>query len=129
MLRIKNMGNNNCEKCHGTGWYPYSTGGTPHSKICEVCCKHDKGFFELKESYGEDNGKMCCMAGCGFTKERESEEKVGLQITTAFLDKKTPWWGAGETNENIQEREGSIVEGVGEMPSGATISGAETNSR
>ena len=57
-----------CKKCNGTGWYQYTTRGTPHSKVCEACCKHDKGWWELTEHYqgyieGTDN--RCCNAGCG----------------------------------------------------------------
>jgi hypothetical protein len=59
-----------CAKCNGTGWYQYDHN---HSKVCEVCCKHDKGFWELEEHYGEDNGKLCCLNGCGFTKDKEVE--------------------------------------------------------
>lgn len=58
-----------CPKCNGTKWYQYSTEGTPHSKICEYCCKHDQGFWKLpKEHYDKDGGMLCCLAGCGFTK-------------------------------------------------------------
>lgn len=59
-----------CTKCNGTKSYQYSTTGTPHSKICEECCPHDKGFWLLREGY-KDEGKLCCMAGCGFTKEND----------------------------------------------------------
>lgn len=58
-----------CSKCKDTGWYQYSTDGTPHSKVCEKCCKHDKGFWLLEKYYGKSNGKLCCLNGCGFTKE------------------------------------------------------------
>lgn len=55
-----------CQKCYGTKWYSYDEN---HSKPCEVCCPHDKGWWLLEEHYGEDNGKLCCTAGCGMTKE------------------------------------------------------------
>ena len=42
-----------------------------HIQPCEVCCKHDGGFWLLEEHYGENNGKLCCKQGCGFTKELE----------------------------------------------------------
>ncbi len=58
-----------CAKCNNTGWYQYSTIGTPHFTICDICCKHDKGFSLLEEHYGPNNGKWCCMAGCGFMKD------------------------------------------------------------
>ena len=51
-----------CLKCKDTGWYMYDHN---HGKVCEECCPCDEGWFELKEYYGEDNGKMCCVRGCG----------------------------------------------------------------
>ena len=51
-----------CPKCAGTGWYHYSHN---HSKPCEVCCQHDKGYWQLHEHYGDKNGKWACLAGCG----------------------------------------------------------------
>lgn len=58
-----------CKKCNGHGSYAYDD---MHGKICEFCCKHDQGWWELKEHYGENNGKLCCRAGCGITREIES---------------------------------------------------------
>jgi hypothetical protein len=66
----------NCPKCHGTGKYQYTTRGTPHFTVCDLCCKHDMGWWLLREHYGKDNGKWCCRAGCGKTvTERQREEK------------------------------------------------------
>lgn len=58
-----------CDKCNGCCWYQYSTHGTPHYKICEQCCNHDQGFHLLEIHYGKDNGKYCCIKGCGFKKD------------------------------------------------------------
>lgn len=55
--------NQNCPKCKGTGAYKYDHN---HSTICRLCCKHDRDFWLLEEYYGENNGKWCCRAGCGF---------------------------------------------------------------
>jgi hypothetical protein len=55
-----------CKKCKGTGWYMSDWN---HSTVCDECCPHDKGYWLLEENYGEDNGKLCCLAGCGKTKE------------------------------------------------------------
>lgn len=64
-----------CLKCGGTGAYQYTTRGTPHFTICDLCCKHDMGWWLLQEHYGEDNGKWCCLAGCGKTvNEKPSTE-------------------------------------------------------
>lgn len=54
-----------CSRCGGVGRYAYDEW---HIKPCEVCCKHDKGWWELTEHYqgyvkGSDN--RCCTAGCG----------------------------------------------------------------
>lgn len=52
-----------CPKCKGTGAYMHDHN---HGTICPRCCRHDRGFWLLKEYYGADNGKWCCRAGCGF---------------------------------------------------------------
>lgn len=61
-----------CPKCGGSGHYAYDDN---HAKICEVCCPHDQGWFELKEHYGNRNGQMCCKRGCGFTRERTPHDE------------------------------------------------------
>ena len=58
-----------CPKCQGNLWYRYSTHGTPHFTKCDLCCAHDKGWWLLEKNYGKNNGKLCCKAGCGLTKE------------------------------------------------------------
>jgi len=63
-----------CPKCGGTGWYSYDHN---HTAVCNKCCKHDKGWWELTSGYagymdGEDNA--CCSAGCG-TMRRDLEVK------------------------------------------------------
>ena len=60
-----------CEKCDDKKYYSYDSN---HSKFCELCCKHDEGFWVLEEHYGEQNGKLCCLAGCGYTKEVSQNE-------------------------------------------------------
>jgi hypothetical protein len=52
----------NCKSCNGTKSYQYDHN---HSKMCEHCCNHDSGWWQLKDHYGEDNDKWCCKAGCG----------------------------------------------------------------
>jgi hypothetical protein len=59
---VKKNANPNCRKCSGTGIYKYDSN---HFTVCNLCCKHDKGYFLLKEYYGKDNGMYCCKAGCG----------------------------------------------------------------
>jgi hypothetical protein len=56
-----------CLRCNGTGAYVYTTHGTPHSTICNLCCKHDRGWWLLEKYYGAHNGQWCCGAGCGHT--------------------------------------------------------------
>ncbi len=53
-----------CAKCNGTGQYAYDHN---HSTVCYICCPHDQGWWMLKEHYGADNGKWCCLRGCGYT--------------------------------------------------------------
>lgn len=66
-----------CSKCGGTGWYKY---GHNHATICNECCLHSQGWWELTEEYagyreGEDNA--CCRDGCG-TMRRELAENTAL---------------------------------------------------
>lgn len=65
-----------CYKCNGAGSYQYSTHGTPHFKPCEVCCKHDKGYWHLHDYYGEDNNKWACRAGCGHILDDEPDDNA-----------------------------------------------------
>ena len=51
-----------CPKCHGTGSFMYDHN---HGTICNLCCKHDQGYWQLLEYYGDRNGMWCCLAGCG----------------------------------------------------------------
>ena len=59
-----------CAKCGGTGKYQYSTHGTPHFTICDLCCTHGQGVWELSPTcHNVSNGIWCCLAGCGKTWE------------------------------------------------------------
>jgi len=56
-----------CKKCNGEGWYKYDHN---HSTICNQCCTHDQGWWDLSKEHhgssyidGGDNG--CCRNGCG----------------------------------------------------------------
>lgn len=65
-----------CKKCNGTGWYLYDE---HHSTVCEQCCPHDKGWWEVTEHYtgyleGADN--RCCRAGCGTMYRDLKKEEV-----------------------------------------------------
>ena len=54
-----------CKKCNDTGWYNYDHN---HSKVCEACCTHSEGWWELTEHYAgyiKDANNNCCKAGCG----------------------------------------------------------------
>lgn len=51
-----------CPRCKGTGQFMYDHN---HATICPDCCKHDLGWWKLEKFYGTDNGKWCCLAGCG----------------------------------------------------------------
>lgn len=55
-----------CEKCKDTGWYMYDHN---HGARCDGCCKCDQGYWHLLDHYGENNGKFCCLNGCGKTKD------------------------------------------------------------
>lgn len=52
-----------CPKCHGTGKFLYDHN---HGTICDLCCTHNMGWWQLGEGHGKENeGKWCCGAGCG----------------------------------------------------------------
>ena len=51
-----------CPKCHGTGVY---RSGERLAAICDACCKHVQGWWQLEGAYGPDNGRWACKAGCG----------------------------------------------------------------
>lgn len=52
-----------CPKCNGTGSYMYDHN---HGTVCDLCCKHDLGWWLLSDVHGKDSGKWCCKAGCGY---------------------------------------------------------------
>ena len=55
-----------CNKCNGTKWFQYDHN---HTQVCDACCKHEKGWWVLTKHHGKENeGKLCCRAGCGATK-------------------------------------------------------------
>ena len=76
-----------CPKCNDTKWYQYSTRGTPHFTVCDLCCTHDKGYWVLEKHYGEDNGKWCCRAGCGHKLSLEEYEAQCDQLLLSGLFK------------------------------------------
>ena len=51
-----------CPKCGGAGSYMYDHN---HRTICDLCCRHDRGWWQLGEVHGVKAGKWCCRAGCG----------------------------------------------------------------
>lgn len=76
------------------------------SKKCEVCCKHDEGWWKLKEHYGKDNGKWCCRAGCGKTIDKlpESEpSKLTCEKHSRILIGKDRCVDCERENEEKQE--------------------------
>jgi hypothetical protein len=51
-----------CPICHGTGVYRYSG---RNMAICDSCCKHNQGWWQLEGAYGPNNGRWACKVGCG----------------------------------------------------------------
>jgi hypothetical protein len=60
-----------CPRCHGQGVYPRSEGSLA---ICDLCCKHNQGWWRLEGGYGRDNGRWACKAGCGVIVDRPTPE-------------------------------------------------------
>jgi hypothetical protein len=51
-----------CHRCLGTGVYRHDE---RHMSVCDLCCKHNQGWWQLEGAYGSDNGRWACKAGCG----------------------------------------------------------------
>ena len=51
-----------CPQCQGKGTYMYDHN---HGTICDLCCQHGKGWWQLTGLWGKNNGKWCCKSGCG----------------------------------------------------------------
>lgn len=62
-----------CPRCGGTGQYQFTTHGTPKFTICNLCCKHDRGWWQLSEHHSQP-GKWCCRAGCGYVSPTDPPE-------------------------------------------------------
>lgn len=60
-----------CPRCGGTGTYMYDHN---HGTVCDLCCRHDRGWWQLLKHYGERNGMWCCRAGCGHVVADKPEE-------------------------------------------------------
>lgn len=70
-----------CPQCNDTKWYtPEGQIGTIHSYHCHACCTHDKGKWLLEKHYGKDNGKWCCLNGCGKMWETETFSPVAKVV-------------------------------------------------
>lgn len=51
-----------CAKCGGAGVYQCGEG---RLCVCDRCCKHNQGWWQLEGGYGINNGRWACKAGCG----------------------------------------------------------------
>jgi hypothetical protein len=51
-----------CPTCQGAGFYRVNDRATA---ICDLCCKHNQGWWQLEGAYGADNGRWACKLGCG----------------------------------------------------------------
>jgi hypothetical protein len=51
-----------CPTCHGAGVYRFTDRSMA---ICDLCCKHNQGWWQLEGAYGPDNGRWACKVGCG----------------------------------------------------------------
>lgn len=89
-----------CETCGGDGWYQYTTRGTPHSTVCSACCRHNKGWWMLKEHYGESNGRWCCLRGCGHTiSEEEYRALQAVSLVSDYINGRKPVWRSEEQTQ------------------------------
>lgn len=74
--------NKDCPKCKGKGAYMYDHN---HGKICELCCRHNRGWFQLTKGHGDKAGLWCCKAGCGHVVETKPEDIPITKEDAAFL--------------------------------------------
>ena len=51
-----------CPTCQGAGVYRVNDRAMA---ICDLCCKHNQGWWQLEGAYGSDNGRWACKLGCG----------------------------------------------------------------
>lgn len=70
--------NPDCPKCDGTGIYQCSD---RQLAVCDLCCKHNRGWWQLEGAYGIDNGRWACKAGCGVILDTPSLELAFLPRT------------------------------------------------
>jgi hypothetical protein len=59
-----------CPRCGGAGKYMYDHN---HGTICNLCCRHDLGWWQLGEHHSKP-GHWCCSAGCGHIIEHPPKE-------------------------------------------------------
>ena len=71
-----------CPKCNGTGYRRYDHN---HMKVCEFCCKHDQGWWDLSPmhaGYVADADNGCCKAGCGALRREINQPNATLHLPT-----------------------------------------------
>ena len=69
-----------CPKCNGTGYRRYDHN---HMKVCESCCKHDQGWWDLSPmhaGYVADADNGCCKAGCGALRREINQPNPKLTL-------------------------------------------------
>jgi hypothetical protein len=60
-----------CAKCDGRGVYRRAESSLV---ICDLCCKHNQGWWLLEGGYGVNNGRWACKLGCGMVVDRPAPE-------------------------------------------------------
>jgi hypothetical protein len=90
----------NCPKCHGTGSYMYDE---HHGTICDLCCDHAHGWWVLREHYGKNNNKFCCLGGCGYTLSPSAIKKLLLGKKIYHLYNNGILWGLLPTKTRVKD--------------------------
>lgn len=75
-----------CTKCNSTGHYHYDE---HHAKICEICCLHSQGRWEIPYgTAGHRPGKKtwACSTGCGamFDSNDGDAKRLDEEILISF---------------------------------------------
>ncbi|MHA4837734.1 hypothetical protein [Sphingopyxis sp. MSC1_008] len=69
-----------CINCGGAGVYRC---GEDRLCVCDRCCKHNQGWWQLEGGYGADNGRWACKAGCGVVVDKQPPVLQFLPRTVA----------------------------------------------
>src|SRR3546814_3555976 len=66
----------------------------------DLCCKHNRGWWQLEGAYGKDNGRWACKAGCGLILDTPPLE---LEFLPRTVDQRPEGFRASRSEEHTSE--------------------------